>query len=112
MGKETTNITGVILEHSVSDEAFKDLIGKCVPAWLDEYGKDVRLVVRENYYGNSVELTVELNYIMLATDGWNQTFEYRAIVRGGPEDRIGHWIDGKIMMTGSGHKFLGLVHAS
>jgi anti-sigma factor ChrR (cupin superfamily) len=109
---EATNITGVILEHGVTDEAFKDLIGKSMHDWLAEHAQSVKVVVRENYDHERVELALQLVCITLVPDGWNDSFDYRAIVRGGPEDRVGHYIEGQLKMTESGRKHLGYVRGS
>jgi hypothetical protein len=109
---EPTNITGVILEHGVPDEAFKDFIGKDTMAWVKEYGTDVRVVVRENHGHERIELILQLTYIMLVPDGWNRKFDYHAVVRGGPEDRIGHHIEGGIEMTKPNGNPVGYVRAS
>ncbi len=110
--EETTNITGVIMEHSVSDVTFKDVIGRSMPDWLNKHGK-VTVTVRENGDHNLVVLELELTDIRLLTeDGWNNSFSYRAIVRGGPRDRIGQTVDGKIIMQSAGGTSFGNLHAA
>jgi hypothetical protein len=112
MGDEATNITGVIVECSIPTDAFKDVIGKTMQNWLDRYGK-VKVTVRENHNHDSVPLELELDYFMLVPGTlWNATFDYRAIVRGGPEDRIGQRVEGKIDMEAPANSsYYGVLHA-
>lgn len=112
MSDKTTNITGVIIEHHVPDEAFKDYIGQTMGNWLKQYGL-VKVTVREHHNHDLVPLELELDYISLEPDTlWNGTFDYRAVVRGGPEDRIGQRVNGQLVLRSHSEYAWGDMHVA
>jgi hypothetical protein len=112
MDEKTTNITGVIVECSIPTAAFKDVIGETMQGWLKRYGR-VKVTVRENHNHDLVPLDLEFDYFMLVPGTlWNATFDYRAVVRGGPEDRIGQSVEGQINMEApASSSHYGVLHA-
>ncbi len=77
MDATETNLTGVIVECGIDDEALRGLVGMSTPAWLERHGK-TKLVIRENQVHDLVPVDVELVHLELVPDGFNDKFHFRA----------------------------------
>lgn len=77
MDATEANLTGVIVECGITDEALRDFIGTPTPTWLQRHGK-TKLVIRENQVHDLVEVDTELVHLELVSDGFNDKFHFRA----------------------------------
>lgn len=108
MGDKTTNINGVLTEHSISVEAFKDTIGETMHNWLEKYGR-VKVTVRENHNHDLIDLELQLDYLMLVPGKlWTDTFDYRGKVCGGEMD--GQLVEGEFMIMNPRFSTCGVLH--
>lgn len=105
MDATSTNLTGVIVECGITNEALRDFIGTPSPTWLERYGK-TKMVIRENQVHDLVEVEVHLMRLELDNDGWNDSFHFAAVALAEEGQR---GIDGLIQMTRPGRQTRGFV---
>jgi hypothetical protein len=86
MGDEATNITGVIVDHSLSSRVLTRYIGMTTDEWLGRYGEvTVIALIGENRTRILFELKLEYIELVATSDAVrHDTFDYRASFRDHP----------------------------
>jgi hypothetical protein len=111
MDEKTTNITGVIVDHSLSSRMLGRYIGNTTADWLERYG-EITVVALIGEHRVSITFELQLEHIELVTDAdvtRHDTFDYRASIRSDPGAKrlIGQRVEGRLVLKGSGLEELG-----